>query len=83
MHFGLKNTPAFYTVMIKPLRKECLLLFVDTKHVISCDTVPITLICNNKIIINDKLLYSNHAPSLLQYFPVLPKCLQNIACHLN
>ena len=68
MPFDPKNAPVFYTTMIQYLRKEWLLLFADTKHVISCDNVSNTLICNDKIIIDDGLLYSNHVPSLLHYF---------------
>ena len=68
--------------MMQSLRKEWLLLFADTKHVISCDNVPDTLICNDEIIIDDNLFYYNHVPSLLHYFLVLSKCLRNIACHL-
>ena len=41
---ALKNTPAFYTDMMQSLRKEWLLLFADTKHVIYCDNLPNTLI---------------------------------------
>ena len=65
---ALKNTPAFYTDMMQSLRKEWLLLFTDTKHVTSHGTVPITLICDGKIIIYDILLFSNHMPSILHYF---------------
>ena len=68
MSFDRKNSPAFYTAMMQSLRKEWLLLFTNTKHVISCDNVPNTLICNDKIIIDNSLLYFNHVPSLLHYF---------------
>ena len=67
MPFGPKDAPAFYTAMMKSLRKEWLLLFTNTKYAISCDNVPNTLICNDKIIIDDILLYSNHVPSLFYY----------------
>ena len=46
MPFDPKNAPVFYTTMIQYLRKEWLLLFADTKHVISCDNVSNTLIYN-------------------------------------
>ena len=67
MPFDPKNSPAFYTAMMQSLRKEWLLFFTNTKHVISCDNVPNTLICNDKITIDDILLYSNHVPSLFHY----------------
>ena len=68
MPFGCNTSLEFYTTMMQSLRKEWLFLFTDTKHVISYDTVPIALICNDKIIIDDILPYSNHVPSLLHYF---------------
>ena len=55
--------------MIHFLRKEWFLLFADTKHIIYCDTIPITLICNDNIIIDDVLLYFNNVSSFLHYFP--------------
>ena len=67
MPFGPKHSPTFHTAMMLSLRKEWLLLFADTKNVISCNNVPNTLICNDKIIIDDCLLYSIHVPSLLHY----------------
>ena len=64
MHFGSNNVSVFYTSMIQYLRKEWLLLFTDMKRVISFDTFHVTIICNDKIIIDDILLYSNHVPTL-------------------
>ena len=80
MPFDPKDALEFYNAMMQSLSKEWLLLFADTKHVISCDNVPDML--NFKIIIDDNLFYYNHVPSLLHYFLVLSKCLRNIACHL-
>ena len=53
MPFGPKNTPVFYTTMVRTLWKERLLLFADTKHVIPFDTIPVKVICNDKIIIDN------------------------------
>ena len=53
LSFSPKHSPAFYTAMMQSLRKEWLLLFADTRHVILFDTVPVTLICNDNIIIHD------------------------------
>ena len=68
MPFGPKNALEFYTIMIQSLRKEWLLLFADTKHAISFDTVPVTLVCNDKMIIDDILLYFTYVPSYLHHF---------------
>ena len=68
MPFGPKHFPTFYIAMMQSLRTDWLLLFADTKHVISRDNVPDTFICNDKTIIDDILLHSNHVPSLLHYF---------------
>ena len=68
LSFSPKHSPAFYTAMMQSLRKEWLLLFADTKHAISFDTVPVTLVCNDKIIIDDILLYFNYVPSYLHHF---------------
>ena len=73
----------FYAAMMQSLCKELLILFVDTKDVIPFDTVPLIIICNDKIIINYALLYSNHVPTFLNYFFVSLKCLPNISCLLN
>ena len=78
--FVPKNASVFYAAMMKSLRKELLILFVDTKDVIHFDTVPLTIICNDKLIIDYALLYSNHVPTFLHYFFVSLKCLPNIAC---
>ena len=66
--FGPTNDPVFYTAMIQALRKELLLLFADTKHVIRLNSAPVSIICNDKIIIDDILLYSNHVNTLIHYF---------------
>ena len=54
--------------MIQSLRKEWLLLYADTKHLTHLDSVPVTIICNEKIIIDDILLYSNNVNTLIHYF---------------
>ena len=63
--FGPTNAPSFYTAMMHSLRKEWLLLHVDTKHLIHLDSAPVTIICNDKIIIDDILLYSNNVNTLI------------------
>ena len=50
------------------LRKEWLLLYADTKHLIHLDSAPVTIICNDKIIIDNILLYSNNINTLIHYF---------------
>ena len=66
--FGPTKAPSFYTAMIQSLRKEWLLLYADTKHPIHLDSAPVTIICNEKFIIDDILLYSNNANTLIHYF---------------
>ena len=57
MPFGPKNAPAFYTAMIQTLRGDWLALFEETKHMIIVENVPVTTICDDKIVIYDILLY--------------------------
>ena len=66
--FGPTNEPSFYTTMMHTLRKEWLLLYADTKHIIHLNSSAVSIICNYTIIIDDILLYSNHVNTLLQYF---------------
>ena len=82
MSFDPKNSPAFYTAMMQSLRKEWLILFTNTKHVISCDNVP-----NTSVMIRLSLtIFYSILTMYLHFFTiclVLSKCLRNIACHLN
>ena len=66
--FGPTNEPSFYTAMMQTLRKEWLLLYADSKHLITIYSAPVTIICNDKIIIDDILLYSNNVNTLIHYF---------------
>ena len=66
--FGPTNALSFYTAMMQSLRKEWLLLYADTKHLIHLDSSPVTIICNDKIIIDNILLYSNNINTLIHYF---------------
>ena len=50
------------------LRDDWLTLFYETKHNIIVEDAPDTIIYNDKIIINNILLFSNHIPTLLHYF---------------
>ena len=68
MPFGLKNAPAFYTAMMQFLRDEWILLFNETRHIISLINSPAKVIYNDRIIIDDILLFSNHTPTFLYYF---------------
>ena len=68
MPFGPKNAPAFYTAMMQFLRADWTTLFNETKHVINVSNSPTTIVCNDRIIIDDILLFSNHIPTLLHYF---------------
>ena len=68
MTFVPKNTPAFYTAMLQICRDDWLVLSEETEHTLSVIIYHVTVICNDKIVIDDILLYSNHNPTLLQYF---------------
>ena len=54
--------------MMKILREEQLLLFAETKKHNPAIDLPSTLICDDKIIMDDILPYSDHSPTLLHYF---------------
>lgn len=54
--------------MMQALRKDWLLLYADTKHLIRLNSTPVSIVCSNKIIIDDILLYSNHVNTLIHYF---------------
>ena len=74
--FGPKNTPAFYTAMMQALRDNWLTLFNETKHNIIVEDAPDTIIYNDKITINDILLFSNHIPTLFHYFSCIATALK-------
>ena len=75
VQFSPKNASAFYTAMMQYLREERFFLFADTKHVIHFDTVSVRIMCSDKIIIDDILLYYNHVPTLLHQFACVAKVL--------
>ena len=83
MPFGPKKAPAFYTTMMQFLRDDFFLLFNETKHTILLDHSPTKIICDDRIIIDDILLFSNYIPALVHYFFVLHKYLQSIGFHLS
>ena len=68
MSFDPKNAPAVYTVMMQFLRGEWIILFNETKLIISLTDSPTKIVCNDRIIIDDIFLFSNHTPTLLYYF---------------
>ena len=65
MPFGPKNAPELYTVMMQILRDDWIALFNETRHSIVDENSPKTIVCDDKIFIDDILLYSNHIPTLL------------------
>ena len=68
MPFGPKDTPAFYTAMIRIVQEKWIILFNNTKHIVISDHSLTNTFCNSKTIIDDILLYSKHIPTLLHYF---------------
>ena len=81
--FGSTNAQYFYTAMIQSLRKEWLLLYADTKHLIHLDSSPVTIICNDKIIIDDFLLYSNNLNTLIHYFSCVTQVFTKYLLHFK
>ena len=68
MPFGPKNAPAFYTAMMQFLRDNWTILFNETRNTINLSNSPTNIVCDDRIIIDDILLFSNHIPTLLHYF---------------
>ena len=60
---------------MQALREKWLFLFADAKHVIRVTSAHITIICNDKIIIDGIFLYSNHVLTLLHYFSCIVQVL--------
>ena len=54
--------------MTQFFRADWIVLFNETKQTIKLFDSPSTIICNDRIIIDDILLFSNHIPTLLHYF---------------
>ena len=50
------------------LRADWTVLFNETKRTINLSDSPTTIVCNDRIIIDDILLFSNHIPTLSHYF---------------
>ena len=67
MPFGPKHAPAFYTAMMHLLHTDQTVLFNKTKHTINISNSPTIIICNDRIIIDDIFLFSNHIPTLLLF----------------
>ena len=65
MPFGPKNAPVFYTVMMRIIQDEWIILLNNTTHIVTSDPSLTHTFCNRKTIIDDTLLYSNHIPTLL------------------
>ena len=83
MSFGPKNASAFYTAMIQFLRADWTILFSKTNQTIKLSDSPSTIIFNNRIIIDDIILFSNHVPTIYITFLALRKFSQNFVFPLN
>ena len=68
MPFGPKNALAFYTTMMQFLCDDWTILFNETRNSINLSNSPTNNICNDRIIIDDIILFSNHIPTFLHYF---------------
>lgn len=60
---------------MKYLCDDYILLFKGTKHVIILDSSPFIIICDDIIIINDILIFSNHVPTIFHYFACITRVL--------
>ena len=83
MPFGPKNAPTFNTTMMQILRDDWIALFNETRHSIVDEHAPDIIVCDDKIVIDDILLYSNHIPALLHYFSCVAKVFTKFRLHLN
>ena len=54
--------------MMHFLRDDWTILFNVTRHTINLSNSPTNIVCDDRIIIDDILLFSNHIPTLLHYF---------------
>ena len=68
MSFGPKNVPIFYTTSLKILHNERVVLFNSIKDIVPFDTYVANIFCDNKTIIDEILIYSNHILTFLYYF---------------
>ena len=68
MPFEPKNAPVFYADMIKILHDKWVIILYSTKECIPSDPSISKIFCDNKTIIDDTLIYSNHISTLLHYF---------------
>ena len=70
--------------MIHALWKAWLLLYADTKYLIRLDSIPVSTVYSDKIIIDGILLYSDHVNTLIYItFIVSPKFLLSIVYLLS
>ena len=66
MPFGPKNTHVFYTAMMQFLRDDWTILFNETRHTINLSNSPTNIVCDDRIIIDDILLFlTTPKPSIL------------------
>ena len=73
--FGPKNKSFFYTVMMKILHDQWVILFNSTKYIVPLDTSVAKIFRNSKTNIDATLFYSNHIPTLLYYFSCVAQVL--------
>ena len=69
--------------MMQILRDDWIALLNETRHSTVDENAPNIIVCDDKIVIDDILLYSNHIPTLLHCLLVLLKFLQSSGYHLN
>ena len=62
MPFSPENAPVLYTTMMHFLSDDWIHLFEETKNVIILDKSSSTVIYDDRTIIDDIFLFSNHIP---------------------
>ena len=83
MPFGPKNATAFYTVMMHFLREDWIPLFQETKHTIMMTNSPSNIVCDDRIIIDDIFLFSNHILTILHYFSCVAQVFNRLSFKLS
>ena len=76
--FWIRERSRFYTTMIQTLRRKWIELFTEIRDNVSITTSHTTLICDDKIIINDILLFVIIFQHSCTIFLMLSRFLQSI-----
>ena len=59
-HFEPKNDVTYYAIMMQFLQDDLILLFKETKYAIVINKSTQHIMCDDRIILDDVFLFSNH-----------------------